>query len=67
MKKALFATVLYICVALFVVGFTLADNSGRIPQVLSKAGLIEGGTAPIGHFKTFIDPTPEPRRPKLPK
>lgn len=71
MKKKLFAAVVSLFFyILFVVSFSMADNSGQIPQVLSRIGLTDDtGFASThsysGNQGRFIDPVPEPRRPQL--
>ncbi|MCH9008558.1 hypothetical protein IIA29_11235 [candidate division KSB1 bacterium] len=70
MKKRLFAAVVSLFFyILFVVSFSMADNSGQIPQVLSKFGLTDNTAFAssthdyFGNQGRFIDPVPEPKRP----
>ncbi|TDI87963.1 MAG: hypothetical protein E2O78_00315 [Caldithrix sp.] len=70
MKKRLFAAVVSLFFyILFVVSFGMADNSGQIPQVLSRFGLTDNTPFAslthnyLGNQGRFIDPVPEPKRP----
>lgn len=65
MKKRLFAAVVSLFFyIIFVVSFSMADNSGQIPQVLSKVGLTNNFADAQILDVNLIDPTPDPRRPK---
>jgi|GEM_PF-1791632 len=79
MKTRLFVAAISVCLyLLFVAGFSLADNNGHIPRVLSELGLTDNteitslassqayaSNSESMVLGNLIDPVPEPRRPKL--